>query len=93
VFTPLVVFLLEGHATVSVLQAFEWLFFVTLSSFCFGKALQDLQLKHQQSSICTGLDDVDRAMFCEMIDRNDQTSVCCPGKLRIHLFVILQILL
>jgi len=93
VFTPLIVFLLEGHATVSVLQAFEWLFFVTLSSFCFGKALQDLQLKHQQSSICTGLDDVDRAMFCEMIDRNDQTSVCCPGKLRIHLFVILQILL
>ena len=79
--TPIVVVLVEGLATGSVGAALEWLFFSTLSTFCFGKALQDLQLKHQQSSICTGLDDVDRAMFCEMIDRTNQTSACCPGKL------------
>jgi len=78
--TPLIVLLVK-FIKLSVGEALEWLFFSTLSSFCFSIALQDLHRKHQQSSICTGLDDVDRAMYCEMIERNNQTSDCCPGKL------------
>jgi len=67
--------------TVSIGEALEWLFYVTLPNFCFSIALQDLSVKHQVSKVCSELDEyVDRTMFCELIGRNNQTNPCCPGE-------------
>jgi len=79
----LVVFILKipELGTVSIGEALEWLFYVTLPNFCFSKALQDLSVKHQISKVCSELDEyVDRTEFCELIGRNDQSNPCCPGK-------------
>ena len=78
---PLAVELLKALVH-GVGEALEQLFLVTLSNFCFYKAVQLLSVKHQLSSTCSQMDKyVDRTTFCKMLDRNNQTNPCCPGEL------------
>ena len=86
---------IPGLGTEDVGNALEWVFYVIFPNFCFSKALQDLNIKHQFTSICSQIDEyVNQTTFCQMISNNNQTNPCCPGKyqnafihLSIHTFV------
>jgi len=85
---------IPGLGTEDVGKALEWLFYVVFPNFCFSKALQDLNIKHQYASICSQIDEhVNRTTFCQMISNNNQTNPCCPGKYPnvIYLFIHLYI--
>ena len=75
--------LLEASASEAVAGAVELLLHV-LPYFCFDEALKNLDQKHQVSSQCSQLKDVDRTMLCKLVRRNNQTHPCCPGKLLLH---------
>jgi len=72
---------LEELDTEHIAEALEWVFFVVLPNFCFGRALQDLIVKHQYSTICSQIDEyIDRTMFCELMRRINRPNPCCPGE-------------
>jgi len=67
--------------TEDVANALEWVLYVVFPNFCFSKALQDLNIKHQFASICTQIDEyVNRTTFCQILSESNQTNPCCPGK-------------
>jgi len=74
--------------TESIGTTLEWVFYVTLPNFCFGKALQDLFIKHQFASICSQIDEyVDRVTFCKMVRQQNETNHCCSGELLVSLWL------
>jgi len=70
----------------SVVEVFEYVFYIALPNFCFHKALQDLVLTHRFPTICSEIDEnVNRTVFCELLRINNQTNPCCASELNVSL--------
>jgi len=78
-----VVLSIPALGTEDIGEILEWVFYIALPNFCFSKALQDLVVKYQYSSICDKIDEqIGLTTFCNLMLRNNQTSSCCPGELQ-----------
>ena len=67
---------------VAYANATEWLFDITMPSYCVLKALNNLKRMHHSVKRCSQLAEaVDLTTLCELLDRNNETNPCCPGEL------------